>query len=868
MKPSISSRPIRSIIWLASLTAPYLACLPGAYAQEAKPLALAAPAKVAVVPASIGKVFEAYCISCHGPDKSKGKITLHDLDGGLTAGHDMERWEKVLKELRSGEMPPEDEEQPTDVERNALIGWIESGMRKFASTAVPTDTTPTARRLTNFEYQNTMRDLLGFELKLSANLPEDPVKPYHFNNTAEFMLIGPEQMDRYLECARRAMAAAIVDPGKPEVHRSAQKWITKSPSAADKNIDEIGVYRGAGRNSASQGLPLKSWPKNGEFRIRIKASAILPQGIDSVPLQMVMGYPFGFQAVFLLEPVGNLRLTNNTDNPQIFEFRGRIENYPVRPPISGKRASITLPALNVTPLNLYDDGLLNDHANSSGSWDLSGPRVVVESIEFEAPVADVWPPAHHTNILFESPLRETDKAAYVREVLRRFMSRAYRRPVMTDELDQFVKIYNVPAGDFGTLEEAMRETLAMVLTSPQFLYHTVAQNGGAMRPYELASKLSYFLWGSMPDDTLLALAAQGRLDDPAVIEAQARRLLADKRSGDFVNNFTTQWLSLAKLKTVNINKELFPRFLYLVGGGEAKGREVANRPTIRDYMQEETVGFIAELIKRNASVTNLVDSDFAVLNQPLAAHYGVADVQGNELRPVRVKPEHHLGGLPTQGSVLVANSTGSAPHPIYRAVWLREAILGEEVKPPPANVPPLSDSAGTAAEKAVTIKDLLRQHRTQESCSVCHASLDPWGIPFEQYNATGKFQPLVPKAGTRVRGFDEKIDKDLAGYAAYLKTINTVEIHADARVPRGPTVDGMEQLKAYLLRERKDDIAQNVLRRLLSYGIGRGLTYRDSSLVEQLRTQTRKNDYRFQEMIVAICQSDVFLGRPKTNGAK
>jgi len=862
MRPSLS-KPIRSVIWLATLAAGCIASLPGSYGQEAKPGALAAQSGTAAVPANFGKVFNSYCVSCHGPKRSKGKMTLHDLDGGLSAGHDLLRWEKVLKELKSGEMPPEDEDQPTDAERNALIAWIEAGMRKFASTAVPTDTTPTTRRLTNFEYQNTMRDLLGFELKLIDKLPEDPVKPYHFNNTAEFMLIGPEQMDRYLECARRAMAAAIVNPGKPEVHRAAQKWITKTPSAADKNVDEIGVYRGAGQNSASQGLPLKSWPKNGEFRIRIKASAILPQGIDSVPLQMVMGYPFGFQAVFLLEPVGNLRLTNNTDNPQIFDFRGRIENYPVRPPISRKTA-MTPPALNVTPLNLYDDGALNDHANSSGSWDLSGPRVVVESIEFEAPVADFWPPAHHTRILFESPLRETDKAAYVREVVSRFMSRAYRRPVMTDELEQFVKIYNVLAGDFGTLEEAMRETLAMVLTSPQFLYHTVAQNGGATQPYELASKLSYFLWGSMPDDTLLALAAKGRLEDAPVIEAQVRRLLADKRSGDFVNNFTTQWLSLAKMKTVNINKELFPRFLYLVGGGEAKGREVANRPTIRDYMQEETVGFIAELIQHNASVLNIVHSGFAMLNQPLAAHYGVAGVQGNELRVVPIKPEHRLGGLLTQGSVLVANSTGSAPHPIYRAVWLREAILGEEVKPPPANVPALSDSAGAGAEKAVTIKDLLRQHRTQESCSVCHASLDPWGIPFEQYNATGKFQPLVPKAGTRVRGFDEKLDKDLAGYAAYLKTINTVEIHADARVPRGPTVDGMEQLKAYLLKERKDDIAQNVLRRLLSYGMGRGLTYRDSALVEQLRNQTSKNDYRFLEMIIAVCQSEAFRCPPKS----
>ncbi len=823
--------------------------------------AWAAPADATAIPANISKVFEANCVSCHGPKKSKGKITLHDIDGGLAAGRDLARWEKVLKELRSGEMPPEDERQPEDADRKTVITWIEVNIRKFASSPDLTSTVPTARRLTNFEYQNTMRDLLGFELKLSDNLSDDPVKPYRFNNTAEFMLIGPEQMDRYLECARRAMTSAIVDPGKPEIHRSEAKWATKVTTAARLNADEIGVFRGAGVNTAVHGLNLKSWPKTGEFRIRFKASAILPPGVDSVPLQMVMGYPPGPFALFLLEPVGNLRLTNTTDNPQMFEMRGRIENFPVRPPMSLKKG-ISPPALGVKPLNLYDDGRLEDHKSNDGSWDLSGPRVVVESLEFEAPIADLWPPEHHTRILFQSPLREADKPAYVREVLGRFMTRAYRRPVLPEEVGQIVKVYNVLAGDSPTLEDAIRETLALVLTSPQFLYHTVAQNGAAARQYEVASKLSYFLWGSMPDDPLLALAAQGKLDDPATIEAQVRRLLADKRSGDFVKNFTMQWLSIEKAKTRNINQQLFPRFLF-IAGGEAKGREAPNRPTIRDYMEDETVGFIAELIRRNASITNLVDSDFAFLNQPLAAHYGVAGVQGNELRAVPIKPEHHLGGLLTQGSVLVANSTGSAPHPIYRAVWLREAILGEDVKPPPAEVPALADTAGEAAANAVTIKDLLRMHRKQETCNVCHASLDPWGIPFEKYNAIGKFQPMVPKPGTRVRGFNEKIDKDLAGYEAYLKTINTVEIHADARVPRGPTVDGMEQLKAFLLKERKDDIAENVIRRFLSYSLGRSLTFQDRYLVEQICSQTKKNDYRFQDILIAICQSDTFRGQPK-----
>jgi len=824
--------------------------------------ARAVAANVPAVPANVGKVLDSYCISCHGPKKSKGKVTVHDLDGGLALGRNLERWEKILKMLENGEMPPEEEKQPNDLERKAVVEWVRAGMSDYAGKTARVATAPTARRLTNFEYQNTIRDLLGFELKLIDNLPEDPVKPYHFNNTAEFMLIGPEQMDRYLECARRAMASAVVDPVKPEGSKTEKQWkFEASPTVM--SAAEVGVHvNGGGRGGVAQGMGLKSWPKTGEFRIRVKASAILPPGTDSVPLRLVMGYNLGEnQSTFQIEPVGTLKLTNSPDKPQVFEFRGRIENYPVRPS-SPSKGKMNPPSMTITPQNLYDNGELNDH-HGDKLWSQTVPRAVIESIEFEAPVADVWPPEHHTRILFESPLQTTDKVGYIREVLRRFVSRAFRRPVAADELERFVKIYNLLAGDFPTLEEAMRETLAMVLISPQFLYHTVAENGLTTQQYEMASKLSYFLWGSMPDDVLFTLAAQGRLNDPVVIEAQVRRLLADKRSGDFVSNFTTQWLSLAKTKTVSINKELFPRFLYLVPLGERAGTEVPYRPTIRDYMQEETVSFIGTLIKHNATVLNIVNSSFAILNQPLAAHYGVAGVAGNELRIVPIKPEQNLGGLLTQGSVLIGNSTGSAPHPIYRAVWLREAILGEEVRPPPAEIPPLSESAGDKAEKAITIKDLLIQHRKQESCNVCHATLDPWGIPFEHYNATGRFQPVVPKGGVRVRGFNEKLDQDLSGYAAYLKSINIVKVYADARLPRGPMVGGMGELKAFLLKERKDEIAANVLKRLLSYGIGRGLTYRDQSAVAELCKMAKKKNYQLQDMIIAICQSETFRARPK-----
>lgn len=818
------------------------------------------PAGVDGFDQGIKPFFNAHCVRCHGADKSKGKITVHSLHGDLSEGQELERWETILEMVEDGEMPPDDEPQPDENERAAVAKWIDDGLRAYVENANAETAAPTARRLTNFEYRNTMRDLLGIDLDFGKNLLEDPTVPYKFNNSAELMRLVPEKIDRYLENARRAMASVIVDPEVPEVHTTRQEWL---PTSAEHGLggDEIAPWGNGGRSPGVGGMRLKTFPRTGEYRIRVKASAILPESNPEVPLRLVMGYNLNEnQSTLQMEPVGTVNLKNDPDHPEIFEFRGRIENHPVRP--GELKKGVRQPdTLTITPQNLFDDGTLNDQ-NQFLYWPrrASVPRVVVEWIEFEAPVIDVWPPAHHTTILFDSPLRETDVDAYVREVLVRFVSKAFRRPATTEEVDRFVKVYQIVAPEMESFEAAMRETLSMVLISPKFLFHTRADEEVVSHSFEMASKLSYFLWGSMPDRELLSAAQDGRLEDKAVIEKQVLRLLEDERANDFVDNFTRQWLSIDKSMAVPINKDLFPRFLMYVPAGERSGTEEPYRPTIRDYMIEETTGFVAELIRRNASAAELVDSDFAYLNEPLAAHYGVEGVHGLDFRPVSIKPEHKLGGVMTHGSVLIGNGTGSAPHPIYRAVWLREAILGDEVAPPPADVPALSDTAGESAEKALTIKDLLAKHRQKESCNDCHARLDPWGIPFEHYNAIGKWQPSVPKVGVRVAGFNKNTHGDLDGYEAYLDSINNQKLDATARVPHGPELKGMEDLKAYLLKDRKKDIAENVIRRFLKYGMGRSLTYQDRFAVESLLNQAKTNDYKMRDIIVSVCQSDLFRG--------
>ena len=803
---------------------------------------------------NIKPFFKEHCIRCHGPEKSKGKITLHTLDGDLSEGHEIERWEKILDMLKHSEMPPEDEKQPNDKQRQVVADWINRGIHAYVNKATSTITEPTTRRLTNIEYQNTMRDLLGFELDLIKNLPEDPVKPYAFNNSAKYMLMGMEQLDRYKENARRIMHSAIVDPKEPKIHKAKQQWKASDNNPTATRHDEIGGNRG----SPGTGLSILSWPKTGEYRIRIEAAGIFPKGVTEIPLRLVMGYSLAVNSSTLqVEHVGTVALKNNLDNIKTYEFRGRIENHPYN--TNRSRRGRKLPdSMTATPQNIYDDGRLNDGINK-----MKRPRIVVRSLEFEAPVFKAWPPKHHTDILFDSPLRESEPEQYIKEVLKRFITRAFRRPALPSEIDQYFEIYNIVSKDLTSIEEAMRETLAMVLISPDFLYHKEIKNNPVNNHYEIASKLSYFLWGSMPDEELFTCAKNKTLLDPMAIETQVKRLLKNKRSKSFVKNFTTQWLSISKMKQVAINKSVFPRFLHVITVGERRGLEVPYIPTIRDYMMEETVSFIAELIKRNASVLNIVDSDFAMLNQRLAAHYRIEGVEGHQLRPVNIKPENNIGGLLTQGSVLIGNSTGTAPHPIYRAVWLREAILGDEVKDPPADVPSLSDSVGKSADNAVTIKDLLVQHRQKESCADCHVRLDPWGVPFERYNAIGQYQPMIPKEGVKVRGMKRGNAKEesFKEYFSYLKSINTEKVEADARVPHGPKVDGLKDLKKHLLKNRKHDIAINMIRRLLTYSIGRELNYRDRYTVEKLLETCKENQYQFQDMIIAICQNKTFLGK-------
>jgi hypothetical protein len=424
-----------------------------------------------------------------------------------------------------------------------------------------------------------------------------------------------------------------------------------------------------------------------------------------------------------------------------FTFHGRLEDLPIPEPDSGDTEILS----GIMVLGLWNDHLVKSRAET-------GPPLLVESIEVEAPYHAVWPPPSHTAIFPPSPDR-ADEHAYTGHVLARFLERAFRRPPRDGEVERYLAFWRELRGGFAHYEDSVREVLVAVLCSPNFLFlaDPADDPGGALTEHALADRLAYFLWNSPPDDLLRDLANRGRLRPD--LAAQVDRMLDDARAWRFVRSFAPQWLRLDRLEQVTVDANRFPAFTRFV----------------RRDMAAETLAFVHEVLRTDASIFTLVDSDFAMLNQNLAEFYGIDGVAGPHFRPVPVAPAQRRGGLLSQGAFLAGHSDGIEPHPIKRAVWLKERILGDPPPPPPPNVPPLDQGKPDFAR--MTLKERLAAHRDSPSCVDCHAGIDPFGLPFENYSAVGLWE-----ATRRGRPVD-----------------------ASSTLPDGTQVDGIDALKKWLL---------------------------------------------------------------------
>lgn len=763
-------------------------------------------------------VLSSHCGQCHGEDAQEANVRFDNLSTDLINDRiAAETWLDALNAIKSGEMPPEDEPQLSDDQRELLIGCVSAAIQQAIDAQRKTGGRGVLRRLNRVEYQNTMHDLLGLEMDYDRDLPPDAVSPDGFTNNGRSLQMSAMQLEYYLDTARRALERVIVEGPEPKQYEyeftedNLKRWFG-------------GVHRSnsLGRQQVFLVTMVDEYPESGDFLVRVTLNAELKPDTGYPLLEVSVGYRPDTKKLF--REVDVVEIT--TSGKHTLEFRGRLENHPL--PVRGQGK---FPGLVVRCRNLYTDGSPLPNAEKKADKKRGThfpdephlPTLTIEKLEFKGPVFDEWPPQSHRRILFESDLRDTDEAAYVAEVLQRFMSRAYRRPVQQAEVEPMVAFFGSIRPNFPSYEEAIRETLAMVLIRPEFLY-LVEPAGKQKRPvtdWELASRLSYFLWSTMPDERLLKLAQEGTLGKAEVLVAEVDRLLNDFRSERFVDQFAEQWLHLNVVDSVAVNPEYYPDF----------------DNALKDDMRTETQQFFGELVQHDLSALKLLSSEFTMLNESLAKHYGIAGVFGQNFRRVAIPSDLHGGGLLGQASILLSNSTGEDSHAVRRAVWIRDRLLNDPPATPPPNVPGL-DEAGPEFLK-LSIREQLEIHRGDGACASCHRRIDPWGIALENFDAVGLWREEVRRKVGR--------------------KFETQAVNAADQLPDGFQVNGVDSLKQYLLAERKNDFARSLVMRLLTYALGRNLELSDRSQIDDLTEKFVSNDYRLRQLIRDIVASESFL---------
>ena len=806
-----------------------------------------------------------YCADCHGQKKQNAEIRFDKLDPNMATGVDGETWHDALNELNQGDMPPEKADQPKPAEREILVGWLTSELKRATAVRRSTGGRVVMRRLTRYEYANTMRDLFGFADNFAKELPPEPASPDGFQNNGKSLGMSPLQIEHYLNTARRALEKAIVVGDQPELVRF-----------ENDSIGGEGYGQGSERQIPSAGMmKFPSSPLEGPFRLLVTASAERVSGIEPPVIGVHLGYR-NSPNNFSIKLVGETLLTGTKDKPQTFELRGRMENFPHPDPTTPLKERRN-PGLRIGFSNSYyakypagivmakwapsaekkkprtaEERLARDAAKNTRPGEEGMPRIKIHSVVYEAPYYDVWPPKYHTRILFPSPLRETDERAYARAVIERFMKRAFRRPVTAVEVARLMRVYdelvgrvllpvaseNVEAKVTGksarptySIELTMREVLAEVLVAPEFLYLMEPTSDSKRQPltdHELAVRLSYLLWSTMPDDELIAAADEGRLKDDAFLEEAARRMLADERSWNFVANFTDQWLKLDELNRIAINPDFYPNFDSL----------------LKHDMRLETQHFFAEILRRDLSIFNLLDSDFTMLNGPMAEHYGLPGPRSGRFERVALRPEDHRGGLLGQASILLRNSNGEDSHPILRGAWIKDRLLGDPPASPPPDVPELEKDNPEFAK--LSLKKQLEIHRQRESCNSCHKEIDPWGVPLEHFDAIGQWRTQRRALVPRKNGDGKRLD------------VSDSPIEANSQLSNGDELRGFEELKAYLVNQEKDRFVRAFVRRMLTYALGRNLEVIDEETVDQLIAEFARSDYQIDELLVAITKSTAF----------
>ncbi len=795
-----------------------------------KPLLLAAPAAPAVAPAVAPKpeanhfrpFFDQHCVKCHSGDKPKGDWRIDELtlDFGNKASRD--RWQAVLEKLEAGEMPPKSKPRPPEQEVKALSDWISARVAAADGERRGTQGRVVLRRLNRSEYENTVRDLLGVTVSLKDLLPLD-TSADGFDNVGDALHTSSFLMDRYLEAADTALNQAIVNRAQPPP--SAKKHISLKESHQVKSTTERVFRKSEGSDSVTL-FSSSAWQavgltpfypgERGYYRFRMSASAVQSSG-----------QPVVFRVWSGSGGMGGAK--------------GHLVSYFDAPPDKAKIIEYVDFVEPKTTMTILPYGLASAQTVSKvGADEWKEPGLVIDWVDVEGPLNEVWPPESHrrlfgdmaqgpapiynfrdrVEVISSNPQADADR------ILRKFMRRAFRRSVTDADVQPYTALVASKLKEKQTFEQAIRVGLGAVMASPDFLF--LREKPGKLDAFAVASRLSYFLWSSTPDETLLTLAEQGKLDQPVILQAQVERMLQDPKASAFTENFVGQWLGLRDIDFTLPSHVLYPDF----------------DDMLKISMVKETELFFSEVLKNDLSIANFIASDFTMLNGRLAKHYGIPGVSGWEFQKVKLPPASHRGGLLTMASVLKVTANGTTTSPVLRGAWVLDRILGTPPPRPPENVGSLvPDIRG-----ATTIRQQLAKHRQLESCAGCHVKIDPPGFALESFDVIGGWRDYYRTSGS---GKPVTIDGEKQRY------LQGPNVDPADVLPDGRKFKDIDEFKQLLLTD-KDLVARALATKLLTYATGGPPEKADRPKIDLLVQQIRARNYGFRTLIHAIVVSDLF----------
>ena len=801
----------KTLLISAGLALILYVCLEGkglrqASAQEQEPQAAIAKsppsAGAAVSPSSYQRLIDRNCVTCHNEELNTGNFRLDNVDvAHVPEGAAV--WEKVVHKLRTGEMPPPDRPQLSKGARKSLLSWLVTSLDEAAAVA-PNPGRPAIHRLNRSEYANAIRDLLSLEIDGHALLPADGSE-FGFDNNADSLGISPMLLERYMSAASKISRLAI---GEPAIRPSVQIYETSKLLKQDDRMSEDFPFGSRGGISVRHHFPLDA-----EYVIKVNT---LPTRLSADELEVRVDGA----RVALFEPKNDSGMYKDKDKEWKSEAKedwGMEVRFAAKAgtrPITISFLKRTLAREGVAPRRM-PPGSISAKRSSSGpsviDFEIGGP--------YDAKGVGEENPSR-LRIFVRRPTGPGDEEACATEILSTIARRAYRRPVTDEDVQILLSFYENGRSE-GGFEVGIQWALERILVDPEFLFRIEidpVEHAPAAAYYlsdlELASRLSFFLWSSIPDDELLEVAERGELKDPAVLERQARRMLDDARSETLVTNFASQWLHLRNVRAVTPDLNLFPEF----------------DDNLREAMQRETELFVASQLHEDRSVVDLLRSDYTFLNERLARHYGIPNIYGSRFRRVDLD-DPNRGGLLSQASILTVTSYATRTSPVRRGKWLLENILGSPPPPPPANVPDLPET-GEGGE-AATVRERMELHRKDPLCASCHVKMDALGFALENFDAVGKWRTTT----------EDNLPLDSMG-----------------TLPDGTILAGPAGLRDVLLG-KSDEFVITVTQKLLTYSLGRGLEYYDQPAIRKIVREAAPDDYRWSSIILGITKSTPFQMR-------